>query len=616
MCIEGNPRSRSNCSHPRALSIADQSDLFFQSRRKRATRLGRRRRKKTLWSDNRNKTRKAFGLIIVTIVLPIIIITLPLAQVTFLPHASVALEQPSIVSQPASGPPSGTYFDHLVFIIMENAGMSNICGSGNNPTPCNGPNNPYMSGLANSYGLATRYVDLTGTSQPNYIGIMAATLNGCTSGCGVNSLSETNLVDRFDAAGLGWKAYMEDQTPVAGCDNSDHGFYEFIHNPFVSFHDIVTNSTRCNRIVLANPANNSTCTGTDCALIKDLNSGSAPRFMWLTPNDCNNMHGASGCSDGCISSYTSACTKAGDNYLSGLVPNILNSNTFKNTKAALFMTFDEGNGFCPLNGSGEDCMYTVWAGPVAQTNSFSSSQLRNHYSFTKTIETNWNLATMTSNDASAIAMTDFFSAPSPDFTISATSPTPVNAGQSAASTLTVSALHGFTGTISLTDTIPSRLNCGSISPSSITETGTATVSCSATSAGNYTLTMTGTSGSLIHTATALFQFRDFTIAGSSVTVNSAPSGTSTITITAVNRFAGIVTLTDAFPSGLVCGSITPSSLTGSGAATVSCSATASNNYTLTITGTSASLVHTATPIFHVQDFGVAVPSPAPVTSRS
>jgi len=489
--------------------------------------------------------------------------------------------------------------------------MTNICGS-NNPPPCNGSNNPYMSGLANSYGIATQYVDLTGTSQPNYIGIMAATLSGCTSSCGPNTLSETNLVDRFDTAGLGWKAYMEDQTPVAGCDNSDHGFYEIGHNPFVAFHDIDTNSTRCNKIVLANPANNSTCTGTDCALVKDLNSGSAPNFMWLTPNDCNNMHGASGCSDGCISSYTSACTKAGDNYLSGLVPNILNSNTFKNTKAALFMTFDEGNGFCPLNGSGEDCMYTVWAGPVAQTNSFSSSQLRNHYSFTKTIETNWNLATMTSNDASAIAMTDFFSAPSPDFTISATSPTPVNAGQSAASTITVSALHGFTGTISLTDTIPSGLNCGSISPSSITGSGTATVSCSATSAGNYTLTMTGTSGSLIHTATALFQFRDFTIAGSSVTVNAGASGTSTITITAVNRFAGIVTLTDAFPSGLVCGSITPSSLTGSGAATVSCSATASNNYTLTITGTSASLVHTATPIFHVQDFGVAVPSPAPV----
>ena len=616
MCIEGNPRSRSNCSHPRALSIADQSDLFFQSRRIRATRLGRRRRKKTLWSDNRNKTRKAFGLIIVTIVLPIIIITLPLAQVTFLPHASVALEQPSIVSQPASGPPSGTYFDHLVFIIMENAGMSNICGSGNNPPPCNGPNNPYMSGLANSYGLATRYVDLTGTSQPNYIGIMAATLNGCTSGCVVNSLSETNLVDRFDAAGLGWKAYMEDQTPVAGCDNSDHGFYEFIHNPFVSFHDIDTNSTRCNKIALANPANNSTCTGTDCALIKDLNSGSAPSFMWLTPNDCNNAHGNSACANMCLASYTSACEKAGDNYLSGLVPNILNSNTFKNTRAALFITFDEGSGFCPLNGSGEDCMYTVWAGPVAQTNLFSSSQLRNHYSFTKTIETNWNLVAMTSNDQGATAMSEFFVAPSADFSISATPPAPVNAGQSTTSTITVSALNGFTGTVSLTDTIPSGLTCGPISPNSISGSGTGTVSCDASVAGNNTLTITGTSGSLIHTATSLFQFRDFTIAASSVTVNAGTSGTSTVTVTALNKFSGTVTFTYTIPSGLVCGSITPGSVIGSGTATVSCSAAVAANYTLTITGTDGSLVHTATSLFHVKDFGIATSSPTPANAGS
>jgi hypothetical protein len=241
--------------------------------------------------------------------------------------AQAKSENPSVASIPQT-PPTGTYFDHLVFIIMENAGMSNICGSGNNPPPCNGPDNPYMSGLANSYGLATRYVDLQGTSQPNFIGIMAATLNGCTSSCAPNSLSETNLVDRFDTAGLGWKAYMENQTPVAGCDNSDHGFYEIGHNPFVAFHDIDTNSTRCNKIVLANPANNSTCTGTDCALTKDLNSGSAPNFIWVTPNDCNNAHGNSACPNGCTTSYTSACEKAGDNYLS--VPRLSYSHRIRN----------------------------------------------------------------------------------------------------------------------------------------------------------------------------------------------------------------------------------------------------------------------------------------------
>ena len=546
-------------------------------------------------------------LLSMAIVLGLVAIILPISEASLLSHESTALV---IVPQSA---PSGTYFDHLVFIIMENAGISDICGS-NLPPPCNGSNTPYMSSLANSYGIETQYVDLAGSSQPNYIGIMAATLNGCTSGCSTNSLTEVNLVDRFEGAGLAWKAYMEDQTPVTGCDNSDHGFYEFIHNPFVSFHDIDTNATRCNKIVLANPANNSTCTGTDCALINDLNSGSAANFMWLTPNDCNNMHGNSACSNKCTTSYTSVCNKAGDNYLSGLVPNILNSNTFKNTRAALFITFDEGSGFCPSpNPSGADCMYTVWAGPTTKTN-FSSNHADTHYFFTKTIETNWGLATMTSNDAAATAMAEFFTAPSPDFSISASSPAPINAGQSASSTITVTALNGFSGTVSLTDTIPSGLTCGSISPNSISGSGTATVSCSATNAGNYTLTITGTSGSLIHTATALYQFRDFTVAASSVTVNAGASGTSTITVTAINRFAGTVTLTDTVSSGLVCGSITPGAVTGSGTATVSCAASVAGNYTLTITGTSGSLVHTATPIFRVQDFGIAASSPAPVNA--
>ncbi len=553
---------------------------------------------------------RATLLLSIVITLGLVAVILPMAETNFLSHETRS--QPVIVPQTS---PTGTYFDHLVFIIMENAGITDICGS-NLPPPCGGSNTPYMSSLANSYGIETQYVDLAGSSQPNYIGIMAATLNGCTSGCGPNSLTEVNLVDRFEGAGVTWKAYMENQTPITGCDNSDHGFYEYIHNPFVAFHDIDTNATRCNKIVLANPANNSTCTGTDCALINDLNSGSAPNFIWLTPNDCNNMHGNTACSNGCHTSYTSACNKPGDNYLSGLVPNILNSNTFQTTRAALFITFDEGNGFCPSpNPSGADCMYTVWAGPTTKTN-FSSNHADTHYFFTKTIETNWGLATMTSNDAGATAMTEFFSAPNPDFSISATSPAPVNAGQSATSTVTVSALNGFSGTVSLTDAIPSGLTCGSISPNSIAGSGTAMVSCSATNAGNFTLTITGTSGSLIHTAIALYQFRDFTIAASSVTANAVATGTSTITVTAVNRFAGTVTLTDNVPSGLVCGSITPGTVTGSGTATVSCSATISGNYTLTVTGTSGSLVHTATPIFHVQDFGIAASSPAPVNAGS
>src|SRR6266700_1151759 len=206
--------------------------------------------------------------------------------------------------------------------------------------------------------------------------------------------------------------------------------------------------------------------------------------------------------------------------------------------------------------------------------------------------------------------------PSPDFTISASSPAPISAGQSAASTITVTALNGFSGTVSLTDTIPSGLSCGSISPGSITGSGTASVSCNASIAANYTLIITGTSGSLVHTANVLFQFRNFTITATTVTVNVNSSGTSIITIAAVNKFAGVVTLADTIPTGLVCGSITPGAVTGSGIATLSCAATVAGNYTLTLSGSSGSLVHTATALFQYRDFTIAASSPGPIDAGS
>jgi len=115
--------------------------------------------------------------------------------------------------------------------------------------------------------------------------------------------------------------------------------------------------------------------------------------MWLTPNLCNDIHD---------------CTvSTGDTYLSQVVPNILNSSLFTHQKAALFITFDEGNGYCPINGSSLDCVYTVWAGAVVKTN-FRSTNQYNHYSFLKTLETGWNLPPLTSNDGNATPMMEFF----------------------------------------------------------------------------------------------------------------------------------------------------------------------------------------------------------------
>ena len=320
----------------------------------------------------------------------------------------------SATSTPSNGVAQGTYFDHAVIIIMEDHGIVDICAQ--NPPPCSSANGaPYMASLANGYAVGTQYLGINHFSEANYRALLGGDTFGCSNN-GCPPVSNPNLVDRLEAAGLTWKGYMENQTLASGCDTTYHEPYTPEHNPFVGFTDISNNPSRCSKVDLANP---NSCAVTDCPLINDLNSASAPNLMWLTPNNCDNMHGFTGI---CPSSIPT-----GDNYLKSLVPNILNSQTFTTQRSALFLVFDEGNGYCPLNGSSEDCVYAAWAGPLAKTN-YATSNLYNHYSWTRTIEANWNLASLTSNDANARPMTEFFGSTTPpvllstSFTYSPSSP--------------------------------------------------------------------------------------------------------------------------------------------------------------------------------------------------
>jgi len=91
-----------------------------------------------------------------------------------------------------------------------------------------------------------------------------------------------------------------------------------------------------------------------------------------------------------------------------------------------------------------------------------------------------------------------------DFSITAAqSSLSVTAGNSASDTVTVSALNGFTGTVSLSASgVPSGATA-SFNPASITGSGnsTLTIATGTAAAGTYTLTITGSSGSLSHSAT-------------------------------------------------------------------------------------------------------------------
>jgi len=174
------------------------------------------------------------------------------------------------------------------------------------------------------------------------------------------------------------------------------------------------------------------------------------------------------------------------------------------------------------------------------------------------------------------------------------------AGSSAISTVTVTSLNGFTGTVSLSTSVsPSGLTA-SVSPSSITltrgGTGTSTLTANSTATGTYTVTTVATSGSSSQSVQVTVRVTDFMVsAQSSLTVTSGSATTSTLTLTSLNGFAGTVNLApSASPSGLTV-SLSPTSMPltsgGTGTSTLTVSSSTVGTYTVTITGTSGSLSH-------------------------
>src|SRR5438270_712808 len=121
-----------------------------------------------------------------------------------------------------------------------------------------------------------------------------------------------------------------------------------------------------------------------------------------------------------------------------------------------------------------------------------------------------------------------------------------------------------------------------------------------TTPGIYALTITGTSGSLVHTATVMLAVQGFSISSSpgSQTVVQGGSTTYAASVSFLNGFTGAVSLSaSGGPSGVSIG-FTPTSVTaGSGSSTMTVNVainTTPGIYTLTITGTSGSLSHSTT----------------------
>jgi subtilase family serine protease len=185
----------------------------------------------------------------------------------------------------------------------------------------------------------------------------------------------------------------------------------------------------------------------------------------------------------------------------------------------------------------------------------------------------------------------------------------ITQGNNGTSTITVTDLGGFSGSVTLAASgLPSGVTAG-FNPNPTTTTSTLTLTASSTATiGSATVTITGTSGSLMATTTIALTVNagsapNFTIGASpaQLTITQGNNGTSTITIGSQNSFNSATTLTvSGLPSGVTSMFSTnpvtpPANSTATSTLTLTASATATTgNATITVTGTSGTLTHNTT----------------------
>src|SRR5262245_60051061 len=186
----------------------------------------------------------------------------------------------------------------FVFVIaMENHDASQIYG--------NTTNAPYINNtLIPQYARASNFGDELPSlpSEPHYVWMEAGTnafsdhtFTNDNDASSTNSTSSTaHLARQITNAtnGATWRSYQEGLNSSTGtCPIASSGFYAAKHNPFVFFRDISGNPPS---------KTNSFCTAHHkalSALAGDLASGTVASYNFITPNQCHDMHGQSGCAD-------------------------------------------------------------------------------------------------------------------------------------------------------------------------------------------------------------------------------------------------------------------------------------------------------------------------------
>lgn len=249
---------------------------------------------------------------------------------------------PAIAAHAGSGP------SHVVTIVQENTEYEDLIGNAKAP---------FVNSLAHRYGLATASYGVRHPSLPNYLALTSGSTHGIASDCYDCHVGARNVVDQLEQAGISWKAYLEG-APGPCYLGADSGRYAKRHNPFSYYDDVVRDPARCRKLVPLTQ------------LAKDLNAGTLPTYIWISPDVCNDTHDCG--------------VEVGDRFLSRLIPALLPR---LGAHGLLILTWDEGTtdaGCC--GGADGGHVATIVAGPDVRPGGRSDAPL-DQYGVLRSIET-------------------------------------------------------------------------------------------------------------------------------------------------------------------------------------------------------------------------------------
>ncbi|MEP6896583.1 MAG: alkaline phosphatase family protein, partial [Chloroflexota bacterium] len=194
----------------------------------------------------------------------------PVPTVTLFPTSTdLPTQTPTNTPAPTATPrPLVPNFDHIVIIIFENKEFGSVIGNSAMPN---------YNKLAHDYTLLTQFYAVTHPSLPNYLALIGGDTFGITSDCNTCFVNAPSLPDLIEATGRTWKTYQEDMPNP--CYLSDSVAYMQKHNPFIYFDPIRLDAVRCERSIVPLTA-----------LQSDMEAGTLPNFIFITPNMCNDAH--------------------------------------------------------------------------------------------------------------------------------------------------------------------------------------------------------------------------------------------------------------------------------------------------------------------------------------